>query len=137
MRILILEDDQTRARRFGQALVGHEVIFAETAAAAIRELAAGARFDLASLDHDLGGDQMKESDEQSGYHVAEFIAEMAEETRPLIVIIHSFNPQGAERMKQTLLQCSNIQVLRLLFGSDDYWRVLASICSQKPENSDE
>lgn len=119
MKIFFLEDDENRIRKARRAFIGHELIVVTTAQEAIAALKSQA-FDVASLDHDLGGAQMAESDENSGYAVAQFIAEM--EARP-DVIVHSFNPTGAARMVECLGGHSG-RCFRALFDSPLYWQLL-------------
>jgi len=96
MKILFLDDDHNRIdivkKRWG---TNHELSIAETAAEAIA-LLKKIKFDLASLDHDLGGKVYQQSGENTGYEVAQFIAKMKEP--PPIVIVHSWNYHGAQNM---------------------------------------
>ena len=75
---------------------------AETAEQAIRMLEKYSPYDLVSLDHDLGGNICCPSDEVSGYVVAKYISEMPIDKLPKCVVIHSFNPVGAENMINVL-----------------------------------
>ncbi len=72
MKILILDDDQNRLNLFKQKLIGHDVICVETAKDAIIELKKN-KFNIISLDHDLGGKVMVESGEGTGWEVAKFL----------------------------------------------------------------
>lgn len=119
MKILFLEDDENRIRKARMAFVGHKLVVVRTAQEAIATLKAQP-FDVASLDHDLGGKQMTDSDENSGYAVAQFIAEM--EARP-DVIVHSFNPIGMARMVECL-GGYNKRCFRALFDTPLYWQLL-------------
>ncbi|HKX33194.1 MAG TPA: cyclic-phosphate processing receiver domain-containing protein [Blastocatellia bacterium] len=124
MRILILEDDAERNRKLRHALIGHDATFTTTAAEAIEALSKFERFDVASLDHDLGGGQMLPSDEQSGYAVAEFIVSMGAGKWPTLIIVHSFNPAGAKRMCDCLSFCEAIEIRRAAFGTPLFWASL-------------
>jgi CheY-like chemotaxis protein len=85
-----------------RAFIGDDLSEAETAAQAIRMLEKYSPYDLVSLDHDLGGKIYCPSDGNSGYMVARHIAQMSFEKLPKRVIIHSFNPVGAENMQNVL-----------------------------------
>jgi CheY-like chemotaxis protein len=117
MKILFLDDDPIRTAKFMEKTVGHEVLTAETAQDAIALLDTHLDFDIASLDHDLGGEVFCESNEVSGYAVAQAIDEMPVEDQPLCIIVHSFNPAGAERMANKIPAAA-----RIPFGSEHYWR---------------
>ena len=118
MKVLFLEDDHNRIAKARREFVGSDLTVAETAQSAIAALDAN-RFDLVSLDHDLGGTVMAESDGNSGYAVARHIAAM--EAPPVFVIIHSFNPVGAQRMEDCLIECEALRA-RLLFDTPKYWQ---------------
>jgi CheY-like chemotaxis protein len=100
MNILVLEDDRARQQTFAQKLIGTNAVIVETAAEAIQALSEG-EWDYLFLDHDLGGQQMVESGPGTGYEVAEWLAEHPEHQPPNI-IIHSFNPSGAENIHRAL-----------------------------------
>jgi CheY-like chemotaxis protein len=100
MDILILEDDHERQKIFRSNLIGTNAVIVETAAGAIQELSSS-NWDYLFLDHDLGGQQMVESGPGTGYEVAEWLAENPDKQPPNI-IIHSFNPSGAENMQRVL-----------------------------------
>lgn len=121
MKILFLEDDQNRIAKARREFVGDALTVVETAQEAIAALDSG-NFDLASLDHDLGGTVMAESDENSGYAVAKHIATM--EQQPF-VIVHSFNPVGANRMMLHLVELA--PCARALWDTSEYWRVVDSL----------
>lgn len=95
MRILFLDDDETRHKHAASELIGHDVHHVRTAQRAIETLKSH-EFDLAMLDHDLGGEQHGASHERSGYVVAEAIPTM--DRPPRMVIVHSFNAPGAGKM---------------------------------------
>jgi len=96
MKILFLDDDHKRIeiakKRWS---VNHELSIAETTKQAI-DLLKKIKFDLASLDHDLGGKVYQQSGKNTGYEVAQFIAKM--KNPPPIVIVHSCNYHGAQNM---------------------------------------
>lgn len=101
MKILILDDSQIRLKKFKQKLIGHDVTYVETAEDAIVELSHN-KFDVISLDHDLGGKQMVDSGEGTGWEVAKFLYENPQFKPKGHIHIHSYNPIGAENMKELL-----------------------------------
>lgn len=116
MRILFLDDEKVRRDKFRDKYLGTGCIidFATNAKEAI-DFLKNHQYDFVSLDHDLGGKSMVESNEESGYAVAEFIAyQIPEEHRPKKVVIHSFNPVGAQRM-YLLLKAYHINVYKDIF----------------------
>lgn len=99
MNILILEDDKTRQKYFVRRF-GYDVTIVETAHAAIDNLRLK-DWDAVYLDHDLGGQQMVESGDNTGYEVAKWLAEHPHR-QPGRIIIHSYNPVGRDNMKALL-----------------------------------
>ena len=103
MRILVLDDLDVRHDGFDRRFKDDKIDHAYTVEEAVYYLCAY-KYDLVQLDHDLapehyvGGD----SKEPTGFDVAVFISEMSADFRPTQVIIHSWNPVGAERMKLQL-----------------------------------
>ena len=97
-KILFLDDQEERHAIFHNQHLGGDVRIdhVRTAPEAIAKLHTR-KYDEVHLDHDLGTEGPKENC-GSGYDVAEFITCMAEEERPLQVVIHSFNMPAAERM---------------------------------------
>lgn len=105
-RVLFLDDDPVRHRRFEKDSIGKglAVTYVWTAAEAIRVLTeAPEPFDVAHLDHDLGGETFVEREEGSGTEVARAIAAMPAARRPARVYLHSYNPAGARRQAAILL----------------------------------
>ena len=110
-KILFLDDDLIRHDAFRQRTkdMNVEVTYIETVEQAIKALT-NFKFDIASLDHDLGGQVYVKETEGTGYEVALFIEEKLEEDKlPNEVIVHSYNPAGAERMvyaiKKRIAKC--------------------------------
>lgn len=101
MRILILDDDESRLRQFRQILSGNEVTCVKTAKETIEKLSENETYDVIFLDHDLGGKVYAPSGEETGYEVAEWISENPNR-EPKQIIIHSFNNVGARNMKNLL-----------------------------------
>lgn len=100
MDVLILEDDHSRQKIFARNLIGANFLIVETATDAIQALDTHT-WDYLFLDHDLGGQQMVSSGPGTGYEVAEWLAENPDKQPPNI-IIHSFNPSGAENIHRAL-----------------------------------
>lgn len=108
MKILFLDDDVERHTRFKAAHIGVDVTYAWTSIDAINALKSIC-FDEAYLDHDLGGEKshmtLPSRHEGSGYDVAVYISTLEADRRPYKVVIHSYNPAGAERMERALKSC--------------------------------
>ena len=98
--ILVLEDDHSRVAVFQKNLIGTNTVFVETVEDAIANLESNA-WDYLFLDHDLGGEQMVESGEGTGYAVAEWLVENPDR-KPVNIVIHSYNPVGAQNIKKAL-----------------------------------
>jgi CheY-like chemotaxis protein len=102
MRILVLDDARERLGQFRANLIGHEVTTVETASDCIKALKQNL-FTTAFLDHDLGGKTFVASGKGTGYEVAVWLSQHPDRC-PKRVVIHSFNPVGAQNMKRVLLQ---------------------------------
>lgn len=102
MKILVVEDNIDRIRKFQKELVGHNVFYADTAIWAKKLLIdANHLFNLIFLDHDLGGETYVDSDnENTGYQVAKIIK--GSQSEKAKVIVHSCNPVGAQNIKNIL-----------------------------------
>lgn len=117
MKILFLDDDPSRHAKFRMAHIGRNVTYVWTADEAIKAIKE-MFFDHMSLDHDLAAKlngELPPIGEGSGYDVALFIAELPEEKRPKLIVVHSFNPEGARRMAIAVKR-AGIQVLRVPFN---------------------
>lgn len=120
MKILFLDDDPTRHAKFRQAHIGRDITFVWSAEEAIEELKE-TYFDEVALDHDLAAQlnmELPPEGEGSGYDVALFIAQLPIEKRPKVVLIHSFNPEGARRMAYALKDChqEGMKVFKIPFN---------------------
>jgi hypothetical protein len=101
MRVLVLEDNESRVRKFQRELVGNVVDFARDADAALAFIAARA-YDLVFLDHDLGGEEMADSHgANTGYRVASCLARDGKNGAARVVL-HSCNPAGVGMMALAL-----------------------------------
>ncbi len=97
MRIFILEDNSRRVVKFRRELIGNIVDHAETLDVG-RKMIHENEYDLIFLDHDLGGKEMVDSvDEDTGYHLALFIAD-DDANRDTLCVVHSCNPAGADNI---------------------------------------
>lgn len=96
MNVFILEDDPERIKRFKQMLIGHNLVITDVAWEA-NEILSQMLFDFIFLDHDLGGEQMVDTNvENTGSTVAKHIPSTI--NRNVQVYVHSFNPIGAQNM---------------------------------------
>ena len=103
MRILVLDDMEVRHDKFSRKFKDDKIDHAYTVDEALHYLNMR-RYDLVCLDHDLAPEHYVDgaSNEPSGFFVAVYISEMPVEHSPTQVIIHSWNPVGAERMYKQL-----------------------------------
>ena len=98
---LFLDDNPDRHLAFDQMLIGKPVSVDHvwTAEECIRTLRSSAPYDCVFLDHDLGGRVFVQEEKGSGSEVAAFIGKDLDRTSyPKRVVVHSWNPAGAERM---------------------------------------
>lgn len=104
MNLLFLDDDLERHKLFKRKFIEHTVTPVYTAAEAIAELERHV-FDAVFLDHDLGGHQFVDSNgpEPTGFTVARWMLNNPERIPPR-VFVHSYNPVGAQNIKQILPQ---------------------------------
>lgn len=103
IRILILDDDLGRHAQFRDRLNSHGIVgtHVETADECIKQLQKNGPWDVCFLDHDLGGQTFVHSGVGTGYEVASWIAANPKKC-PRNVIVHSFNPSGAQNMLHVL-----------------------------------
>lgn len=108
MKILFLDDDEQRHSHYQKVSIGHEVRHVRTALAAIAALRKLGPYDVADLDHDLGGQHMVSFENKGhGGEVARYIAEHPETVKR--VIVHSYNEPAAMKMC-SLLRQANVDV---------------------------
>jgi len=104
MRILFLDDDLKRHKAFSMQTIGCNVKYVMTAKECMLALFNDEPYDLVCLDHDLGGKTFQEEKSNSGTEVAEFIRlKLPQKQYPKKIIVHSWNPQGAQRMMRELI----------------------------------
>lgn len=92
MRIFILEDDPNRMAWFNTFFAGHDITHAESCLHVNRF---SPPYNVVFFDHDLGGRQL-EDHEDNGELFAKVVQNRIGDA---IVIIHSFNPEGARAIK--------------------------------------
>lgn len=122
MRVFILEDDPSRMLYLRERLLAHDILHIESST---HSGCYQPPYDLLLLDHDLGGRQLEDhEDDGQGFvrRVKDQI--MAQDPRPY-VIIHSYNPEGAYRMQQALLHMTTCMVAP--FRSAQFNRLLTQI----------
>jgi CheY-like chemotaxis protein len=106
LRILFLDDNSARHKTFEKKVGnGHLVTYVWSAIEAQNVMISEPRFDVFSLDHDLGGEEMVDiNKENTGSAVARFIVnELPQDKYPEKIIIHSMNPIGAKNMETILV----------------------------------
>jgi CheY-like chemotaxis protein len=132
MRVLTLDDMETRHYYFRRWFAGFDLVETYTAKEAITALDNGGRFDLVMLDHDLAESHyltlseglseeqlpgMDEYEPGTGLDVARHIATMPKEKQPGQVVVHSWNPGGSAAMHETIYR-AGIRVARKRFDPD-------------------
>lgn len=117
MKILFLDDDEARHAYFAGLAFKHSVDHVRTAEEAIQALREN-QYDLACLDHDLGGRIYVDplDLEGTGYTVAKAMSLDLGMKRPSQVVVHSFNPVGVGRMVNRL-KAAGFNVVAAPFGS--------------------
>lgn len=117
MKILILDDMEERHEGFKKILSGHELIHAWTFSQA-QDFLANDRFGMACLDHDLGDNlsirpdwqtDMYGSHQLNGADLCYWLRNNPQHCPPK-VLVHSWNPDGAESMRRLLCQIDGVQV---------------------------
>lgn len=127
MKIFILEDDLGRIQQMEKWLRGHDITQVESCAAIT---AFQPPYDLILLDHDLGGRQLSDH-EDNGEQFAKLIVDtFGKQDRPEThVIVHSFNPSGAYAIGRTMSE-AGYNVILAPFGFPEFRQALATILKQ-------
>lgn len=118
MRILFLDDDKARHRKFRESTIGCDVTFVFTYEAAVAALEAHV-FDEAHLDHDLSelaAAGLPTKDEKTGTDLANYIAAMPRERWPGRIVVHSLNLDGSPRMVRILRSAGHPRTVAIPFG---------------------
>ena len=121
MRILILDDDEDRHKKFAEWFNGLDVKHVYNLRSFI-EAINSEKWDTVFLDHDLydfvdlpdGG-----SRELTGKDAAKALCLLDLESRPSKVIVHSWNPSGAESM-MSILKDAGFNPIRWVFDPSSY-----------------
>ena len=103
-RILLVEDDEMRCAWFRARLVGYELDVTCDVREALAWLAER-EYEVLLLDHDLREEHYFSNeldDERTGYAVAAWLAAHPERQRTALILIHSLNYSGAQRMLAVL-----------------------------------
>jgi CheY-like chemotaxis protein len=103
-RILIVEDDPVRCSWFEQKFAGRQMDVTCDAGEAIKWLDAR-DYRMILLDHDLSEEHYfseQRDDERTGYAVAAWLAAHTDRQRDAMIVIHSLNYAGAQRMLDAL-----------------------------------
>jgi CheY-like chemotaxis protein len=103
-RVLIVEDDEARCAWFRERLRGRLLDVTCDVAVAVRWLAER-DYSAVLLDHDLADEHYfsnEPDDERTGYAVARWLAEHPTAQRDALIIVHSLNYTGAQRMLAVL-----------------------------------
>lgn len=120
MRVLVLEDNGSRIRKFRRELVGNVADFARDADTALALIAAHS-YDLIFLDHDLGGEEMVDSGgANTGYLVASRLARDGK-NGAAHVVLHSCNPAGAMMMALALPRAVSVPFVSLDIAAAVRW----------------
>lgn len=104
MRILFLDDNQTRHKTFKSQTIGASVDQAFTAIQAV-EFLKNNTYDVVFLDHDLGEEHYKNqncNDDTTGQFVAKYCESVKEQFNNTVFVLHTLNPVGRESMKSIL-----------------------------------
>ena len=115
-RVLLLEDDQERIDWFVGEFEKYNFTYDWTdSAETAKKLVHDNKYHMIFLDHDLGGKQMVPSkDPNTGYQVAKDIPKTV--NRDSRIIIHSWNPVGAQKMFEVLKKTKCPKVVKVAFG---------------------
>ena len=103
-RILIVEDDAARCAWFRGRLSGRELDVTCDVATAVSWLAER-DYEAILLDHDLADEHYfsdAPDDERTGYAVARWLAGHPDRQRDALIVVHSLNYAGAQRMLEVL-----------------------------------
>lgn len=101
VRLLILEDNPQRMDAMKKKIHGDAVVVVVETVEQAKKMLAEHKWDIVSLDHDLGGQEMLDSGLGTGYEVALWLKEHPEHQPPEIWL-HSLNPVGRKNMANQL-----------------------------------
>lgn len=105
-RVLLVEDDETRCAWFRQKFATHVLDITCDVEQATRWLEER-EYNTILLDHDLREEHYfsdEHDDERTGYAIAAWLAAHPDRHRNALIIIHSLNYAGAQRMLDILYE---------------------------------
>lgn len=124
MNVFVLEDDPERVN-----FIRARFIHTEADITVIESCKQADQFqppyDLMLLDHDLGGRQMAEHEDCGATFVRSMLTRIPDEG---VIVLHSFNPDGRDRMRLLLHPRPNVYVAP--FRSAMFNRILATMASE-------
>jgi len=91
MKVFVLEDDPERIKWLQRRLHQYDVTYASSATEVDRFIGP---YDLVLLDHDLGGRQLEEHEDNGEAFAEKVKCRIGDAT----VVVHSLNPDGARRI---------------------------------------
>lgn len=119
MKIFILEDDSERMVYFRERLLKHSITHVESCAEVAKFCPP---YNVIFLDHDLGGRQM-ESHEDDGLQFVRLVKDRM--NTDAVVVVHSYNAGGAERMLAELGE--HLNVIYAPFRGDVFESIMGEI----------
>jgi CheY-like chemotaxis protein len=119
MQIFLLEDSYERMRRFRALFQNHFITHSADSKEAI-EILSRESFDLICLDHDLNEHDNDWIASGDGYEVASFLGSNETPNKNALILIHTMNPSGGDRMFAALegkrvVRTSIIEIFNLNF----------------------
>jgi CheY-like chemotaxis protein len=124
MKIFILEDDHGRIFLLRKWLQGQNITQVDSCASF------GAfvpPYDLILLDHDLGGRQLEQNEDDGAQFAKLIVKKYGTQDRPeTIVIVHSFNPAGAYAIGRAMSE-AGYNVILAPFGFQEFKQALIMI----------
>lgn len=135
MRVLILDDDDMRHRKFAHWFAGYDVVHVHTVDE-FRNALNSPKFDYIFLDHDLNdqqyvsagvikvgaGDLGGPTREMTGMDAAKFLVDNQDKMPAIQTVVHSWNPAGAMNMVK-LLGDNGFHVVRWEFNPKDFLKL--------------
>lgn len=120
MRVLVLDDDDARHKKFAQWFAGLDVKHVYNLKTFLEAINTG-KFEYIFLDHDLYDfvETNGQSRELTGQDAAKALCMLDPQSRPDKVIVHSWNPSGAESM-MGILRDAGFKPIRWVFDPSKY-----------------
>lgn len=109
--VFILEDDPARIAYFVTRLARHDLTFADSCTQVDRFVPP---YDFVFLDHDLGGRQMEEH-EDNGSRFAQLVAPRI--NPQATIVIHTFNEDGGRNIRGHLMDHGSGAFIAPFFGA--------------------